>query len=240
MIKSKYLRACLHSLFLILLSLQENQSYVKTQPEPLNKTRNIPWVQNSIVYTQRFHFPNKKDRLTRRSISYHSNIVGGVGINSIDMDKYMYGGRIKLSGKSGSPFNMSNFVTDPNQFTKFSSKEETFTSQENPFLKSNEKHEYSVINTLKRQEMNFMNDVFNYYEKFEDQTFFDNDHHEHPNLSLDRKRKKDKFLTSAIYNKKKQSHHGHKANKDKIKGSFKEMFSYFGSVGLKVISVLFV
>ena len=137
MIKSKYLRACLHSLFLILLSLQENQSYVKIQPEPLNKTRNIPWVQNSIVYTQRFHFPNKKDRLTRRSISYHSNIVGGVGINSIDMDKYMYGGRIKLSGKSGSPFNMSNFVTDPNQFTKFSSKEETFTSQENPFLKSN-------------------------------------------------------------------------------------------------------
>ena len=91
-VKSKYLRAFVHSLFLILLSLQENQSHVKIHPEPLNKTKNIPWVQNSIVYTQRFHFPNKKDRLTRRSISYHSNIIGNDGINSIDMEKYMYGG----------------------------------------------------------------------------------------------------------------------------------------------------
>ena len=50
-------------------------------------------------------------------------------MNGIDMEKYMYGGRIELPGNNISPFNMSNFISDPNQFTKFSSKEETFASE---------------------------------------------------------------------------------------------------------------
>ena len=220
-VKSKYLKAFLHSLFLILLSLQENQSYVKIQTELLNKTKNVPWVQNSIVYTQRFHFPNKKDRLTRRSISYHSNIIGNEGVNSIDMDKYMYGGRFDLSDRNISPFNMSNFISDPNQFSKFSSKEEMFASEGNPDSKTNNEQGYSLMNTLKRQEMKFMNDVFNYYEKFEDQTVFNNDFHE--TSKINPAKKKEKLFISDIHNEIDDTHHVHNFKKGQNKGSYNDL-----------------
>ena len=133
----------------------------------------------------------------------------------------MYGGRIELPGNNISPFNMSNFISNPNQFTKFSSKEETFASEGKSNSRYDESPGYALKNTLKRQEMKFMNDVFNYYEKFEDHTFFDDEFHEHQKLNS--LKKKDETFISDSDNEIDDTRYVHKVKKDKIKVSYDEL-----------------
>ena len=168
MVKTSYLKALLHSVFLILSSLEENQSQ--------KNLSNGPWVQNSIVYTQRFHYPNMKDRLTRRSISYNSNIISG---NSLDMDKYLYGGKVALKDqpliKDESYWNSTYFLDEYNQFSTFTSKEKNITSNEKKNSKIGFNKNYVVTNMLGKEELSYMNDVVNYYESIENQTMFNDD-----------------------------------------------------------------
>ena len=113
---------------------------------------------------------------------------------------------------------MSNFISDPNQFTKFSSKEETFASEGKSLSRFDESPGYALKNTLKRQEMKFMNDVFNYYEKFEDHTFFDHDFDEHQKLNS--LKKKDEIFISDTDNEIDDTRYVHKFKKDKMNMKF--------------------
>ena len=121
LVRTSYLKALLHSIFLVLVSLEENQSILRhsvpSNFHHINLT-NIPWVHNSIVYTQRFHYPNMKDRLTRRSISYHSNIVDGKKVDVMDEEKISLkkedqAGQVKLMplNASHNPENAEEFTT---------------------------------------------------------------------------------------------------------------------------------
>ena len=52
-VRTKYLKAILHSTLLLLLYLQEIHSYfMHKNVNQSNKLVNLPWVHNSVLYTQ--------------------------------------------------------------------------------------------------------------------------------------------------------------------------------------------
>jgi hypothetical protein len=179
-----------------------------------------------------------KDRLTRRSISYHSNLVGG---NSIDVNKYMYGGKIDLPRKNVrngiiGPWNLNNSVNDP-KISTFTSKQKMFTSKEK--LGSKHDSKYSVTNTLKEQELSYMNDVFNYYEKFEDETLYN------PRFQNSKKQQVketnsiegtlgDKDLLSFLHDRKKTKNNAvNTKTRGKVKGPFEGLANVIKKLTMK-------
>ena len=103
-INTKNFKALVLCSFVILLCLVQNHcingeqyfssvSRYGNRKNQTSKLDDIPWVHNSIEYTQRLHYPNLKDRLTRRSISYY-NIIDKP---DLDSSQSSYGRKIDSS-----------------------------------------------------------------------------------------------------------------------------------------------
>ena len=157
------IKVLLHSTLLLLLYLKEIQTHMHPNFNQSNKLVSLPWVHNSIVYTQSLHYPNVKDKLTRRSISY-SNVIDQ---NNIDTAKYMKRGQfINQKSLVNHDVNRSNVSYDSNdrrQFPKLMTQDSTHGAY--PFY---------VETFMDGNELDNMKDVFNYYEKNRDKNNFQN------------------------------------------------------------------
>ena len=241
LVRTSYLKALLHSIFLVLVSLEENQSILRhSMPSDFHHINltNIPWVHNSIVYTQRFHYPNMKDRLTRRSISYHSNIVDGKKVDVMDEEKIA----LKKEDHAGQvdilPLNASHNLANVEQFTtSFPNNSHLNTKDKMGSKRGFDTEAYSLTNTLKKHELSYMNDVFNYYETFEDQTIYKDNSDRYMSSkfvtnSVDDKNERQKMKT--LYYQLKEKDSVLKAvNSEKEKGLFDSLIDAFQKITLK-------
>ena len=157
-------RSHLKVVFIILISLQEILSFSKPNWKHPNKLPNSPWVQSFIMYTQRLHSSNMNYRLVRRSISY-SNHIDANNINASEftvykgnLDKYNNDLDMDYGPDNGTNHSMNSYP-----FSTFNLKEKLVSKYDSP-------KEYSVTKMLNLQEADYINNTFNYYEQFQDQT----------------------------------------------------------------------
>ena len=171
LINASYFRALMYALFLILVSIPENNSYFKQRLRQQENVTNFPWIQNSVVYTQRFHHPKMNDKIAQRSLSYRSNVVGK---ERLDVANYMWK---ELGDSDVLDSNLNEHVFDP---WNISRDEHRMFSSMLPF---DDHRERSLTYNSPAQHLATnpdLNDVFDYmydeymYEEYDDRNTFKN------------------------------------------------------------------
>ena len=135
-----------------------------------NQTRkldDIPWVHNSIEYTQRLHYPNLKDRLTQRSISYY-NIIDKP---DLDSSRSLYERDLDSSSYHRSIMDQKDLLK--NNYENYNSYNPDRISSSNPqgYLSSKfgSKGSHLARNELNPQKLGYLDSILNHYRKFEGQ-----------------------------------------------------------------------
>ena len=166
-LKTSHLQIVLYTYLWLIIMMSYNQTYPLVQTKSNFKYRKIPWIQKSIVLMRNFHNVNGSDRLEKRSISQYTYAndlsVGNVPKftyilpkNSINSDAHI----MQLNKKTGVVDDNMGHSTILDQYSISSlNKTESATEKYGYF------EEYSIQNSLSKDETNYMNNVFNYYEQ---------------------------------------------------------------------------